>query len=211
MTSMLQPGLAPSLAALVASRICHDVIGPVGAISNGLELVETLGDTATPEDFSLISDSAQAARARIEFMRIAFGRPGVQGKVTISDLEQILRAAYPSERLKISINASAQECEPSVMREISLAVMCAEKALPRGGSILVTGEKSGVTVSATGNPCKLPERFSSILNSTHTPAAEPNEVEFALLRDAAAGDGCHMQITQSDNGWSASIALRVSA
>ena len=61
-----------NLAALVGSRICHDLISPIGAINNGLELLGMSGDMSGPE-LELISDSVANANARIRFFRIAFG------------------------------------------------------------------------------------------------------------------------------------------
>ena len=61
-----------SLAKLIASRICHDLISPVGAIANGMELVALTGADITPE-FELISDSVAGANARIKFYRVALG------------------------------------------------------------------------------------------------------------------------------------------
>ena len=60
------------LAGLIASRICHDLISPVGALGNGLELL-SLSVDPKGEEMALIRDCAAAAAAGLSFMRIAFG------------------------------------------------------------------------------------------------------------------------------------------
>ena len=66
-----------NLAALIGSRICHDLISPIGAISNGLELLDLAGGVQGPE-MDLIADSVGNAGARIRFFRIAYGAAGDQ-------------------------------------------------------------------------------------------------------------------------------------
>lgn len=60
------------LSALIGSRICHDLISPLGAIGNGLELLQMSGASESPE-MTLIADSVTSANARIRFFRIAYG------------------------------------------------------------------------------------------------------------------------------------------
>jgi histidine phosphotransferase ChpT len=61
------------LSFLIASRICHDLINPIGAIHNGLELMTLSQSTAKGIEFDLVQASANDARARVEFFRLAFG------------------------------------------------------------------------------------------------------------------------------------------
>ena len=65
------------LVALVGSRLCHDLISPLGAIGNGVELLTMTATTLSPE-LQLITESVAAANARIKFFRLAFGRAGEQ-------------------------------------------------------------------------------------------------------------------------------------
>ena len=66
-----------NLASLIGSRICHDLISPIGAICNGLELMQLDGRPISPE-MTLISESVNHANARIRFLRVAFGMAGDQ-------------------------------------------------------------------------------------------------------------------------------------
>jgi histidine phosphotransferase ChpT len=81
--------IGADLSGLIASRICHDLISPVGAISNGLELLE-MAPGGSGEEAGLIRQSADAATASLKFMRIAFGAPGFEDMIAQSDVARIL-------------------------------------------------------------------------------------------------------------------------
>ncbi len=71
---------------LIASRICHDLVSPVGAISNGVELVEELGESAGQEAMQLISSSAHQAAIRLKNFRLAYGAAGTDKNVGFNDI-----------------------------------------------------------------------------------------------------------------------------
>ncbi|MEA2860394.1 MAG: histidine phosphotransferase ChpT, partial [Methylobacteriaceae bacterium] len=90
------------LAALLCSRVCHDVISPVGAIVNGLEVLEDEQD-AEMRSFALelIKKSARTASARLQFCRLAFGAAGSAGAaIDTGDAEQVARGLLVDERTK---------------------------------------------------------------------------------------------------------------
>ncbi len=82
------------LAALVASRICHDLISPVGAIANGLEVMDEEPDRdMRAHAMDLIRNSAARASAKLQFARLAFGAAGSAGaEIDRKDAEQVARA-----------------------------------------------------------------------------------------------------------------------
>lgn len=87
------------LGSLIGSRICHDLISPIGAINNGLELLAMSGDAEGPE-IGLIGESVGSASARIRFFRIAFGTAGDQ-MVGSAEVAAILRDLYAPSRIDI--------------------------------------------------------------------------------------------------------------
>src|SRR5690554_677879 len=88
---------APELAALLCSRVCHDIISPVGAINNGLELLEEGG--ADEDAMNLIRTSARNASARLQFARIAFGAAGSAGmQIDTGDAEAVATAYLKTEK-----------------------------------------------------------------------------------------------------------------
>ena len=97
---------ALDLAALLCSRVCHDVISPVGAIVNGLEVLEDEKD-AEMRAFAteLIKKSAKTASARLQFCRLAFGAAGSAGaSIDTGDAEQVARNLIADDRTVVEWN-----------------------------------------------------------------------------------------------------------
>ena len=120
------------LAALVGSRICHDLISPVGAINNGLELLGMSGAVEGPE-LELISDSVLHANARIRFFRVAFGAAGDQ-QMGRAEILSILEDVSKAGRMSYSW-APLEGSSRSDVRMVFLALLCLETALPYGARL----------------------------------------------------------------------------
>ena len=91
------------LAALLCSRVCHDVISPVGAIVNGLEVLEEEKD-ADMRTFALdlIKKSAATASAKLQFCRLAFGAAGSAGaSIDTGDAERVTRGLFGDDKIKL--------------------------------------------------------------------------------------------------------------
>ncbi len=142
---------ALDLAALLCSRVCHDVISPVGAIINGLEVLEDEKD----EDMrgfalDLIKKSARGASARLQFCRLAFGAAGSAGAlIDTGDAEQVARGLLSDDRTKLVWNATRALLPKNKVKLILNLYLIAVATVPRGGTIVVTidGLDEGMTVS----------------------------------------------------------------
>lgn len=95
------------LAALLCSRVCHDVISPVGAIVNGLEVLEDDQDESMRTfALELIGKSARQASARLKFARIAFGAAGSAGaSIDLADAEGVAKGMFSDEKTKLTWSA----------------------------------------------------------------------------------------------------------
>src|SRR3981189_1206195 len=110
MSGTSSPGPAPDaleLAALLCSRVCHDLISPVGAIVNGLEVLD---DNPKPEDrdfaLDLIRKSAKTASARLQFCRLAFGAAGSAGaQIDLGDAQNMARGHIEDGKIRLTCNA----------------------------------------------------------------------------------------------------------
>lgn len=164
------------LAALVGSRICHDLISPVGAIGNGLELMQMGGDGSA--ELSLVNDSLCNAQARIRFFRLAFGAAGNE-PVSDTELRRILSDLGAASRQIVHWQASG-EVPRTQARLVFLAIMCLESALPFGGDITITRDGAQWHVSGQAARMLIDEKLWDALNR---PGADvtPSEVQFALL------------------------------
>ncbi|MFK7835739.1 MAG: histidine phosphotransferase family protein [Sulfitobacter sp.] len=188
--------LATNLAALIGSRICHDLISPIGAINNGLELLSMSGDPSGPE-IGLIGESVDSASARIRFFRIAFGAAGDQ-MVGPTEVQSILRDLYGEGRLNIAWTVPAP-VQRSEVRMAFLAILCAETAMPYGGNIKVSVDDSRCRLEGTADRINVDPPLWSVLSGAPAQAdVQPSQVQFMLL-PVIAKDAGRRVICQSDD------------
>lgn len=154
--------LAPmDLAALLCSRVCHDVISPVGAIVNGLEVLEDEKDPQMREvAIELIKKSAASASARLQFCRLAFGAAGSIGAaVDTGDAEAVTRGLIVNDRTTLVWNPTRQFAAKNKVKLLLNLGLIALSAIPRGGVVTVdfTGrdEKLAIRVEAKGPNARL--------------------------------------------------------
>lgn len=170
------------LTALVGSRICHDLISPIGAIGNGMELLAMAPGVSGRGELALIADSVARANGRIRLFRLAFGAAGEGVEVSGSDLADILGAYYGGSRIEI-----AAEPPPAMPRALAkavlLAVLCAETALIRGGRIAITGLGDDIALTGEAPRLSLDPRLWDPIAEGRPPQGELRaaEVQFALL------------------------------
>ncbi|MFD1510976.1 histidine phosphotransferase family protein [Lacimonas salitolerans] len=164
------------LAALVGSRICHDLISPVGAIGNGLELMQMGGSGGA--ELALVHDSLANAQARIRFFRLAFGAAG-QEPVAEAELRRILSDLAISARQRVHWQVGG-DVPRAQARLVFLAIMCLENALPFGGEIAVTRDGSQWTITGKAQRMLIDEKLWEALNRSGADVT-PSEVQFALL------------------------------
>lgn len=130
------------LAALLSSRICHDVISPVGAISNGLEVLAEETDEAMRDNaMDLIRRSAAQASAKLQFARLAFGAAGSAGtEIDLRDAEQVTRGILDPAKHRLEWSGPAVNLAKDKVKLLLNMISLALSALPRGGEISVAIE-----------------------------------------------------------------------
>ena len=184
-----------NLAALVGSRICHDLISPVGAINNGLELLGMSNSLEGPE-LELISDSVNNANARIRFFRVAFGAAGEQ-ELGRMEIMSVLSDVSKGGRIKYNWSSQDSAARRDV-RMAFLAGLCLESALPYGGTVQILRSTDGWTVTGEGRKINVDETLWSGLVADTTPAEiTPALVQFALLPAAAKEAGYTLAFHQT--------------
>ena len=184
-----------NLAALIGSRICHDLISPVGAINNGLELLGMSGDLAGPE-LELISDSVGNANARIRFFRIAYGSAGDQ-QLSRSEVVSVLEDMSKGGRLQFQWTP----LDPSNRREVRLvflALQCLETAMPFGGTAKVFFTDGKWTVIGEATKVNMDVDLWARVSGGHSETKiTPALVQFALLPEAAKEMDRTIRVEQS--------------
>ena len=157
------------LAALLCSRVCHDVISPVGAIVNGLEVLEDDQDESMREfALDLIGKSARAAAARLKFARIAFGAAGSAGaSIDLADAENVAKGMFSDEKTRLEWRAPQALFPKNKVKLLLNLVMVATSAIPRGGLIDVTvsgdGEAPTLLLKAKGSHARIPPHVEELI------------------------------------------------
>ncbi len=139
---------AARIGELVGSRICHDLISPIGAISNGVELVGLGGGQMDGPEFDLIAQSVDSAAARIRFLRLSYGSAGHQ-TVSARDIRAALAGFSPEGRVQVAWQRD-EGATRSVVRLVFLALQCLETALAGSGHITVATDERGANIVAAG-------------------------------------------------------------
>jgi histidine phosphotransferase ChpT len=178
----------PDLAALIASRICHDLISPIGAIGNGVELLAMEPGGTRPE-MALISESVANANARIRFFRICFGQASSDQRISRSEVASILGDLSRGGRVGYAWT-SPTDLSRREVRLVFLLLQCLESALAYGGKVAVTRTEAGWQVQAEAPRLKVDPALWEVLTEPRAPAEiGAAQVHFALVPDELSRQG----------------------
>jgi len=167
MSGAIPEGL--DLAALLCSRVCHDLISPVGAIMNGLEVMEDGKDEETSQfAMDLIKKSAKTASAKLQFCRLAFGAAGSAGaQIDTGDAEKVTRGLMEDDKTKLAWKLPRLLLAKNRVKLLLNMMLLAAQAIPRGGQLTVDpvgeGDGMGFRVSAAGTNAKIPQAIPPLL------------------------------------------------
>lgn len=166
---MIEPA---TLAAYIASRICHDLVSPVSSVTNALDLMNEPGDDEMKEQASqLLSDGAAKAAASLQFLRYAFGSIGLSsGAADIHQAKTITEDFVKSHRPSLEWDLQTSNLTYSHARLMMNLVMMMVDCLPRGGviNVRIRDEAGGMTIVLTGagQRAKLKESIVKALESS---------------------------------------------
>ena len=167
---MSGPVIEPlDLAALLCSRVCHDLISPVGAIVNGLEVLAEEKDEETKTfALELIKKSAGTASAKLQFCRIAFGAAGSAGaQIDLGDAQAISRGFLEDDKTKLAWNLPRALVAKNRVKLLLNMLLLAAQSIPRGGQLTVdalgAGDTMGFKISAAGLNAKIPPAVPPLL------------------------------------------------
>lgn len=186
-----------NLAVLIGSRICHDLISPIGAITNGLELMQMSGSALTPE-VSLIADSVDHANARIRFFRVAYGLASEKQAMSRAEIIGILKNGALGARVSI-IWEPLEEIPRAQVRLVFLALQCFETAMPYGGRITITRQDGRWSLAGSAEKLR---QSADLWAGLHEPGragdVTPAQVQFALLPQLVRDEGRRITLQASD-------------
>ena len=203
MTERAQP-TDLELAALISSKICHDVIGPVGAIYNGLEILDEDDDVeAKSYALDVIRNVTEQASARLQFARFAFGASGSAGSlIDLGTAEQISRGFIGHGKHKLIWHGQHGHMGKDKVKLLLNLVASAITALPRGGDIDVsmggTLELPSFLIRCRGTGAKPPQYLTDFVIGRHPPALDAMTIQAYYTWRLASTAAMRIEILKDD-------------
>lgn len=190
------------LAALVSSKICHDVIGPVGAIYNGLEILDE-DDDAEAKSYALdvIRNVTEQASARLQFARFAFGAAGSAGAmIDLSTAEQISRGFIGQGKHVLEWGIAPGHMQKNFVKLLLNLVANAPMALPRGGAITVQHDGSmeapTFVLRCSGPTARPPKYLTDFVAATEAPELDAMSIQAYYTCRLAASSKMSLEILE---------------
>ena len=180
------------LAALLCSRVCHDLVSPVGAIANGLEMMDEEDDQELHRlALELVRRSARQASAKLQFCRLAFGAAGGAGSLLdVGEAGDIARLFVAEEKVKLDWLAPRTARDKNEVKLLLNLMLLAIAAVPRGGSVAIDATDALLSATAVGDGARLADKTKAVLDRA-VPAAEFDaravQVYYALRLAEQAG------------------------
>lgn len=184
----------PDLTALLGSRICHDLISPIGAIGNGLELLLMEGGSGSPE-MVLISESVAHADARIRFFRVAYGLAQADHRIGKAEVQTVLSDMTRGGRLQIDW-ISGPDLYRAEVKIIFLLIQCLENAMAYGGRIVIEAADGRWQITGQADRLKVNTALWEVLVNPSSPAEiSPAVVQFPLVAEEIQRRGLRLKTT----------------
>jgi histidine phosphotransferase ChpT len=203
---------ALDLAALLCSRVCHDLISPVGAVVNGMEVLEETDDEGTRVfALDLIKKSAAQASARLQFCRMAFGAAGSAGaEIDLGDAESVARGFIEDERITLGWQLPRVLMAKNRVKLLLNLVMLAGQIIPRGGTITVEtadeAEQAGFKLTVSGVNPRIPQKMPLLASGQSEGSVDAHAIQpfYAGLLART----CGLAITIEQDGEQVVVAAR---
>jgi histidine phosphotransferase ChpT len=195
---------ALDLAALLCSRVCHDLISPVGAIVNGIEVLEEEKDEETKTfALDLIKRSARTASARLQFCRLAFGAAGsTTAQIDVGDAEPLARGFIEDDKTKLSWNVPRTLLAKNRVKLLLNMLVVAGHSIPRGGSLVVDPIGEGLAMSfritASGLNARVPQHIPDLLAGTPEGTVDAHAIQ--PFYTGLLARSCNLAVTMAAEG-----------
>jgi len=186
-----------SLAELTAQRICHDLSSTIGAVRNGLELMELEIGTDMPS-MGLMSSASQGAVASLNLLRLGFGPSDPSSMITAHQFQQLISEAYAQKNHVMDFDL--RDMTRTEARALALMVLCLCHVMPYGGDLLIAKTASQLRISAHGRIHDETEAMLELLDSLEMPVLSPDQVQFMHLHQVIAEAVYSVQVTRHVEG-----------
>jgi histidine phosphotransferase ChpT len=192
-------------AALLVSRVCHDLVSPVGAVVNGLEVLEDERDATMRADaLKLVASSADQAAARLQFARIAFGAAGSAGaELDLNEVGRIVVGLALGSKVQIDWRAAHVNWPKDWAKLLMNVTLLATDSLPRGGAVIVQtavdGAPPSFTIKATGQNARVLEEVAHAARGEPSAPLDGRSIQAYLTHKLARGVNAGLTITPGEN------------
>lgn len=189
-------------ASLLASRLCHDLLSPIGALNNGIELLADEQDPAMRERcLELLAESAAASANKLKFFRLAFGAAGgFEDQIDTREAKTAIEGLVGSQG-RVGFDwmvADPVMSKPRIKVLLNLALIAAD-ALVRGGTLAVGAEGEEIVVRAAGEKLILdPELRTALLGKTSAEALTPRAAAAWLVHVLVKQGGGDIRISEPE-------------
>jgi histidine phosphotransferase ChpT len=191
-------------AALLVSRVCHDLVSPVGAVVNGLEVLEDERDAAMRADaLKLVTSSAALAAARLQFARIAFGAAGSAGaELDLNEVGRTVCGLLEGGKTDIGWEAAPVNWPKDWAKLLMNSALLAADCLPRGGRVRVTTTTESTTpgflVRAAGQGARVHQDVEAALRGEQTASLDGRSIQPYLTYKLARLLNTELTLARSD-------------
>lgn len=203
------------IAALLCSRVCHDLVSPVGAIANGMEVLEEERDAEMrAHALQLLGTSTAQASAKLQFARLAFGAAGGLGaEVSLEDAGEVARGLFRFLRAELDWQAERINVDQDSGRILLNLVQIAGEALPRGGRVTAHCRKGpeGIVIEVTGTGGRIylqAEHIRMLAGEIGAEALDARLIQPWFVRALARRRGARIEAKQTDEELSFRTVLR---
>lgn len=195
---------AIDLASLLCSRLCHDLLSPVGALNNGIELLSDEQDPEMRERcLELLAESARASANKLKFFRLAFGAAGGFGaEIDTREARAALEGLFgPEKRIELGWMVGDDKLPKDVVKLLLNLAMIAGDALVRGGRLDIGAERTGtateLVIRAEGPRILLDPVLRATLAGGADGQVEPRAAAAWLAHGLAEGAGGAIRLSDS--------------
>jgi len=191
---------------LLSSHLCHELVNPLGAVNNGIELLLDVGDDMRDEAMGLIESSAQRAAKRLQFYRMAYGMAGESSLDEMIKVQELTDDLLGEGRLSLEWPDAERNphLQPGWGRMLMNLAAAAAETLPRGG-VLTIGldetESPRLYVDARGEPARLEESTRPVFfEDVPIDSLTPRNIHSYFTVRLAASMDVEIQIAENDEG-----------
>lgn len=197
---------------LLISKICHDLVSPVGAVNNGIEFMQDMGADGFSDGIGLIEHSANQASVRLQLFRMAYGAGGSDAKVTGKLIYETFQSYIANEKTEMDwdlMNAMPDEDLPAGFLKTLLNMMVfVHESLPKGGTVAITMENNAMVVTGTGDMIKPKDDSIEAFNGTIDVAdLSPKSIHGFITKEFAVLFDLDVSINVSETSLSLSLQI----